>query len=64
MSAAAKGKPIDRQQLIDSARFSARLHGCVCDPEIRLLELRPQIFSAEVRHDDFCPLGVERGRDA
>jgi len=55
---------IDRQKLIDSARLSARVQGCLCQPEVRLRELRPKIFSAEVLHDRACPLAPGGGADA
>ncbi len=50
------GKPIDKKLLIESARISARIRGCLCNPKITLREFVPKVYTAECEHADACPL--------
>jgi hypothetical protein len=56
MTAAAKRKPLDREALIANAKLAAKVQGCACNPNVRVRELRPQIYSAEIGHEYWCPL--------
>lgn len=38
------------------ALATARAEGCTCDPEIELVEIEPDLYSARVAHDDWCAL--------
>ncbi len=44
--------------MIEAARLAAKVQGCCCKPDVHLRELRPGVFSAEVKHDSYCrPVG-------
>lgn len=47
-------KTLSREKMIEGAKLSAKVEGCTCDPDVRLRELRPLVFSAEVAHERGC----------
>jgi len=50
--------PVSRERMIEAARLAAKVQGCCCKPDVHLRELRPGVFSAEVKHDSYCrPVG-------
>jgi len=55
-----------KTELIAAAKISARLAGCLCEPNIQLYEHAPQVYSSHVEHDSWCPLvsGKEKPRHA
>ena len=56
---------MSRLSMIESAKLSARIAGCSCTPDVRLRELRPGIFIADVAHDGDCKHPSQRkGGDA
>jgi hypothetical protein len=58
-------RQLTREQLIAGARLGALVGGCTCTPEVRLRELRPGIFVADVAHDPTCGHpSQQKGRDA
>jgi len=58
-------RQLSRAQLIESAKLGARISGCTCVPDVKLRELRPGIFVADIAHDGDCGHpSQQKGRDA
>jgi hypothetical protein len=58
-------RQLSRAQLIESARLAARISGCSCVPDVKLRELRPGVFVADLAHDGDCKHpSQQKGREA
>jgi hypothetical protein len=55
MSADAR-RPPSKEKVMGAALAAARAQGCVCRPELKLVEIEPGFYTARLAHDDWCPL--------
>ncbi len=40
----------------EAALRAAKAQGCVCQPDLRLAEFKPGLYSVTLAHDEWCPL--------
>jgi hypothetical protein len=53
-----KDRPVSRQRIVDGARLSARINGCLCVPDVKIVEYAPKVYGTELQHSDHCPLSL------
>lgn len=55
MSADAR-RPPSKEKMLDAALVAARAQGCVCRPELKLVEIASGVYRVAIAHDAWCPL--------